>query len=426
MTLAPALASAAEELPWRTDLHEKAGSAALLSGDFRGAVQQLSTARAEGSISAAGLVALGDAHMALKQADEAVSAWRAVLANPEMNHTQAYARLENTYRTAQNTDALAEILNAHVREDPKDAQVVYQAGLMEAVDSPKTGLDRLNQAALLDPTLGEKVHTIDTGLLLADQTGDPSYGLLQIGRALGSAGEWWTARYAFQKAVEVNGSNYEARAFLGEARYQLGQDGSADLHAALQADPGSVLIQALQAVAFLRAGAPERAIVYLHAAAAQEPDNPVWPAQLGDAMALLGDLDGAAGYYLAAARLAPKDAATWELMVRFSLKYQYQVGVMGLTAARQAVLLNGQDAGALDLMGQVFTSLGDLVSAQRFFERAIAASPNNADAHLHLGFLLLQAGDGAEAQRQLLLASILQPDTDAGQQAGRLLKQYFP
>jgi tetratricopeptide (TPR) repeat protein len=423
---APALARAAEELSWRKDLIEKAGSAALLAGDFNTAVELLSRAKAGGGISAEGLIALGDAYMALNQPADAVGAWHAVLANPGMDHTKAYARLAAAFWTSQNFSALREVLVAHLRETPQDSQTVYQLGLLEAVDDPRSALDRLNQAALLDPQLSDKAHTIEAGLLLADKTTDPSYRFLLIGRALGSAGEWGSARRAFQQALDQNSSNYEARAFLGEARYQLGQDGSADLRAALQADPGSVLIQALQAMTFLREGKPERAIVYLHAAASEEPDNPVWQAQLGDTLSLLGDLDAAAAYYQAAAHLAPKDAAYWQLLVRFCLKYQYQVGEVGLAAARQAVLLDEKDAVSLDLIGQVFTSLGDLISAQRFFERAIQASPENADAHLHLGFLLIQSGDSSEAQRQLLLVSILQPNSDAGQQAGRLLKQYFP
>jgi tetratricopeptide (TPR) repeat protein len=77
-------------------------------------------------------------------------------------------------------------------------------------------------------------------------------------------------------------------------------------------------------------------------------------------------------------------------------------------------------------MGQVFSALNDLSSARRFFERAIAAAPDYVEAHFHLGYVLLTLGETLPARDELLLASKLQPDSHAGQQASRLLKQYFP
>jgi tetratricopeptide (TPR) repeat protein len=423
---ASGLALAADELPWRADLRERAGIAALQAGDLRAAVADLSQARAKGVISINGLIALGDAFMRSGDQPSAMHAWQQSLDLGGVDHSLAFARLETAYRAVSDLASLEKTLERHAEEAPQAATTAYQLGLVLAVTHPDQAAAALDRAGVLDPSLSNKVHTIEAGLLLAGQSQDPSYQMLVTGRGLGSAGEWDIARLAFQKALELNKANAEALAFLGEAKSQLGQDGYTDLRAAIQKAPDSILIQALQAMYWLRQGTPERALVYLHAAAGQEPQNPVWQVALGNALSAMGDLDDAARYYQAASGLAPNDVSYWRLLAQFCLQYQYQVGVVGLPAARQAVLLNEKDALSLDLMGQVLTSLGDVTSATRFFERAIAAQPDSPDPHLHLGLLLIQAGDWGEARRQLLLASNLQHGSVSGQQAIRLLQQYFP
>jgi tetratricopeptide (TPR) repeat protein len=420
------LAQAAGELPWRGDLREKAGLAAFKAGDFQGAVRELQQARAQGNITFAGMLALGDALAQTEDTPAAAAAWQAASSLPGGDPGQAYSRLETSYRADGNLDALSRTLEMHAGAQPNEPRVLYQLGLVEAIEHPDRAADALNRAAASDASLSNPVHTVESGLILAGKAPDASTRMLLIGRALGSVGEWDFAGLAFQQAVDLNPQNYEALAFRGEAQYHLGGDGYPDLQTAVQNAPGSVLVQALQAVYWMRKGSPDRALVYLHAAAGLEPDNPVWQAQLGEALAAMGDLDEAAGYYQAAARLAAKDPVYWRMLAGFCLRYHYQLSDLGLPAVRQAVLLNDRDAVSLDLMGQVFSALGDLTSAQRFFQRAIDAAPDAPDAHFHLGYVLLQTGDTQAAHDQLLLASKLQPGSDAAQQAGRLLKQYFP
>jgi tetratricopeptide (TPR) repeat protein len=372
------------------------------------------------------MLALGDAYEQGGDPAAAITAWQSAAALPGADLIQVYTRLESAYQANADLDSLHKTLTQHAAAAPQDAQVLYRLGLIETVLSADQASGHLNQASLLDSGLSARVHAIQTGLILAGKTPDASYRLLLIGRALGSAGEWSTALLAFERAIALNPKNFEALAFRGEALNQLGKDGYPDLEKAVQAAPESVLIQALQAVYWLRDGKPERALVYLHAAARQEPDNPVWQVDLGNALAAMGSLDDAARSYQAATQIAPKDPAYWRLLAGFCLRYQYLVRDMGLPAARQAVLLNDKDPASLDLMGQVFSALNDMLSAERFFQRAIQAAPDSADAHFHLGYVLLQEGDTQAARDQLLLASKLQPDTNAGQQASRLLKQYFP
>lgn len=141
---------------------------------------------------------------------------------------------------------------------------------------------------------------------------------------------------------------------------------------------------------------------------------------------MLGSLTDAVGYYQLAVKLAPRNPVYWRMLASFCLDHHYMVSEIGLAAARQGVLLDPTSAESLDMMGQVFTALEDTINAERYFERAISAAPNAPSAHLHLGYLLLQEGDKVTARQQLQLASNLQPGSSIGQQADRLLQEYFP
>jgi tetratricopeptide (TPR) repeat protein len=80
----------------------------------------------------------------------------------------------------------------------------------------------------------------------------------------------------------------------------------------------------------------------------------------------------------------------------------------------------------LDLLGQEYFGLEDYTSAKRFFLRALETDRNHAISHYHIGSLYLQEGNREAAYQHLRLASILQPEQVAGQQALRLLTRYFP
>ena len=49
--------------------------------------------------------------------------------------------------------------------------------------------------------------------------------LVVIGRSLGLVEEWALAARAFNEAVQADDSNAEARAWLGEARQHIDEDG---------------------------------------------------------------------------------------------------------------------------------------------------------------------------------------------------------
>ncbi|HEY5669511.1 MAG TPA: tetratricopeptide repeat protein, partial [Anaerolineales bacterium] len=138
------------------------------------------------------------------------------------------------------------------------------------------------------------------------------------------------------------------------------------------------------------------------------------------------DLEAALQAYQKTVELAPNDPAYYRLLAGFSARYEYQVGAVGLSAARRAVLLDPANPDSLDSMGQVLFLLGDLTSAERFFLRALDADPNHAPAHLHLGLAYMLQGERDRAYQEWKLVTSLASGTPAAEQAERLVRNYFP
>jgi tetratricopeptide (TPR) repeat protein len=419
------LAAAARINPWRSDLWERAAQNALAAGLPDEAIDDLRRAKAYAPLSEDGRVTWGDALMAKGDRKGALLAWQDALTSygPQAD---LYRRIAEAQRAALDFNSLRETLEAWNRLAPNDAQVLYQLGCVLAATEPAKALPPLMQALSLDSDLNASIRRLQEALNAGQVVGDPAYSFMAAGRALGSLEQWDLAAEAFRHSIMLKPDYGEAHAFLGEAEQHLGQDGLAELRRAQVLSPDSVLVMALQALYWERNGKAEQALVYLHAAADHEPDNPVWQAELGRTSADLGDMDAALGYYQRAAELAPDLPIYWRSLAGFSVTYNYQVRDVGLPAARQAVALAPDDPAALDLMGQILLVLNDPVSAERFLQRALAQDAQYAPAHLHLGIVFQQQNQVERALEEWNLARRLAPETAAGEQAARLLQRFSP
>jgi tetratricopeptide (TPR) repeat protein len=230
---------------------------------------------------------------------------------------------------------------------------------------------------------------------------------------------------AFQQAIRADGTSAEAWAWLGEAKQQLGQEGSAELNHAMALDSRSVIVRALRGLYWKRIGNNRAALSEYQAAAELEPQSPAWKIALGETYASLGDLVSALGVYQRATELAPDDASTWRLLATFCAQYGVQVQTVGIPAAQTAVDLAPQDALALDVLGWNQLSAGWLYSAEENLLAALELAPDLAAAHLHLALVYLQKGDRDAAYEELLLVRELDPQGVFGQQADQILIQNF-
>ena len=138
-----------------------------------------------------------------------------------------------------------------------------------------------------------------------------------------------------------------------------------------------------------------------------------------------GELEKAIEFYQRKIALTPYDAAAYQALAEFCIRYNYSLNEIGLAAARQAVMLAPRSPGTLDTLGQILYRLGDRLNAERFFRRAIEADASYPPALLHLGIIYLEKGDTAQALTHLRRANELAPGTPTAEHARRLLEDYL-
>jgi len=301
-----------------------------------------------------------------------------------------------------------------------------QLGLLLAAREPQAALSHLLQAAELDPKLAEQLRVIEQTLQADEDSQDPAYLYLNVGRALASLDEWQLAEDALELAVQANPAYAEAWAYYGEALQHTGQGGQAALNNALALDPDSLAANLFYALFLRRQNDPAQALVVLYHAEVLDPQNPSIQAEIAAVLDELGQVNPALLRFQQAVLLDPKNPAFLHLLARYSIENDLQMVDVGMAAARQAVILDQEDAIALDLLGYAYYLLGDPNSALRFFQRALAADPNYAALRLHIGLLYLAQDDLSAARTQLELAVALAPGSWSAEQAARILENAFP
>jgi predicted Zn-dependent protease len=113
-------------------------------------------------------------------------------------------------------------------------------------------------------------------------------------------------------------------------------------------------------------------------------------------------------------------------LVEFSMRYDYQIKEIALPVARQLVIQYPDQPVYLDLMAQVLIQQGDLMTAERFLERALEIDKGYAPVHLHLGLVNILQENLEAGYRELNQAISLGEDSPVSDQAQRLIDTYFP
>jgi tetratricopeptide (TPR) repeat protein len=317
-------------------------------------------------------------------------------------------------------------LNAILQANANDAAAHFSLGLLLALDQPEQAVAHLRRAAELDGAYAGASQSVRSALAQASLQTDPAYAAILIGQALAAQGEWPAAQAAFQRSADLAPDYAEAWAFLAEAQQQNGQDGYPALQNALAANPASLAANLYAALYWRRQDDPGRAIVYLETAAALDPDNPAIQADIGQTLVALGEVQAALEHFVRVTELAPGDPNAWKLLALYSIENDVQVEPFGLPAARQHLLMLGEDPGALTLMARAHSLLGDAFTAEKFFQRALAAGPQEAEVHLYLGLFRITQGRMEEARAALEQARTLGAGTPIAEQAAETLANYFP
>jgi Flp pilus assembly protein TadD len=421
-----ALGQAIQYASWRDDLRELAGIWSFKSGNHHKAQEYLQQVNNFRKLSAAGLTALGDIAQAANDPQTAVHHWEEAL-EADGPSDELHSRLATTYRQLGELENAIQHQSALVRNHLADAGSNYSLGLMLAASQPESALAYLTLTAELDPNLSENSTIISNKIRAARIRDDQAYLLVSAGQALASIAEWDLAIFALTRATELNPGYAEAWTYLGEALEQVGEDGSEQLEHALALDPDSLTANTLMGLYWQRKQKYGLALTYLYAAAQLDEPNPVLQTEIGNTLGLMGDLTAAESHYRRAVEYAPRDPTFWQSLANFYTKYEFKLEDEGLTAARQAVLLNQNDPTSLDLLGQIYLLLDSPHIAKRFILRALENDPQSLPANLHLGLLHILEGNTLEAYRRFSLVQSLAPeDSPISEQARRLLDTYFP
>jgi tetratricopeptide (TPR) repeat protein len=412
--------AAAQRLPWRSDLYELAGHAYYHAKDYSRAQAVYRKAFERQALSPDGWVAWGDVYFLDQDVEQATRIWEQGLGEKQFSE-KLYSRLSQVYQDNGDYARAAQVLQKYAAVHQEDASARYRLGILLSLSDQSAALSELISASQLDPQLDPAVEILRSALNQASLADSDSDRFVLTGRGLGLIQEWGLARTAFDSAVEADGTNAEAWAWLGEANFQTGSEGGAELDRALALDPSSTVVRGLRGLHFQRSGNFRGALTEFEAAAQLDAQNPAWQVSIGETYSKLGDLIRALEAYQAATKLAPTDAGYLRLLALFCAQNNVNIASVGVPAAQKAVALEKGDVDALDLLGWLLMLDKRYEYSKGVLNQALTLDPNHAGVHLHLGMLYLQMNDRPAAQEHFIAARDL-----GSAEAASILEQYFP
>lgn len=249
--------------------------------------------------------------------------------------------------------------------------------------------------------------------LLAEDLG-AAREAMQRAEAFRAKGDNRAARIELMNAIKAAPRLPGAR--IAQARVFLalfdaaGAEG--ELTRALELGADRVVIRAPMAEALLLQGRADAALTWLGEGPVPASDAGYAARTLGRAQLALGNMDGAKAAFDRALEFTPDDSLLWTDIARFRLAAGDQAG--GTEAADHAVELDRTNVRALQLRGELTRSQTGLAAALPWFERALAADPNDVSVLGEYAATLGDMGrmrDMLKAARQIVA---LQPDNPRG------------
>jgi tetratricopeptide (TPR) repeat protein len=284
-----------------------------------------------------------------------------------------------------------------VQRLPDRADLRGQYALVLAAWRPDLALADLDLAlsqGLQQPEMAESVAGI---LRAAGRRQSGAETLALVGQVYARHNDWRLARLALARAIELRPVFPAAYSYLGLAYDELGLDGRSLLEEALRQDPLLSLGHFLLGRHWYTRGLLGPAIAEVETALSLSPADPSIAAFLGELYARSGRPQAAEAAFQRAVELAPQAPEFWILLSQFSLANEIKIASVGIPAARQAAVLDGQSPAAWEALGRGHLLLGDLTVAERLLRRSVALGPERVSIRFHLGSLFHLTGRPAEA-----------------------------
>ncbi len=339
------------------------------------------------------------------------------------------ATAESFYQSGDLSSA-AELWEQILVDKPESAQAHYQLALIELIRAPEAAELHLDAAGKLDPALEPQISRLQAAVRQASAFENRAYQLTIAGQALASQDEWALAENALEQAVVEDPEYAEAWAYLGEARQQNDSPGGLEaLLTGYALNPQSFSANLFLSIYYRRNERPAVAITYLENALTHDPQNLDLHADLAQTMIDAGRVRRAFEHLQDLAEENPQRVEIWLKLAQLSADNNLQVLEDGLPAAREAVVLDPDNAQAVLLLGRVYLLLGKPVMAERFLLEAAGLDSELPEPHYYLGILYLNTDQDQKAASQLEKALSLAQSAGRQslvQQVESMIGQYFP
>ncbi|MBL8155694.1 MAG: hypothetical protein JNM70_16040, partial [Anaerolineae bacterium] len=195
---------------------------------------------------------------------------------------------------------------------PSDAWAQFSLGLAQLAFNPSEAVDHLQRAA---QSPDYQLVVDDLLAVLAGNPNDPA-ALMKVAVVLGQHGLW---PFAEMVSLAANDATHapEALAYAGLARDQQGKNGAPQIDAAAAAAPESPQVRFLQGIHLQLRGDGLGGLDALLRAAALDPVNPAYAAEVSAAYQTLGNWTEAENWLVLAVKLSGDDPRFQELLARF-------------------------------------------------------------------------------------------------------------
>lgn len=221
-------------------------------------------------------------------------------------------QLTGIYYDRQDWDAFGAAIERLLARAPDDAWAHYSRGWMLAVTQSQAALPHL-EAALRDSLYRD----IAVELLTVVQTA-AAHLPMQIGITLAQHDRWPEAEFAFQQAAASDGPLAEALAYTAIVRDRQDKDGLPQMQQAIELAPDNALVRFLQGLHLRMVHDLPGSLEAFKLAAALNPANPAYAAELGAAYQMNDNLSQAEYWFKRAVTLSSGDPRFQQLLDTFT------------------------------------------------------------------------------------------------------------
>ena len=252
----------------------------------------------------------GDIWETLDDLPLAVSYWE-VAVRLQPNDEPLTRRLAQAYLNLEHWSQAVITLSSLLKTND-DNWAHFQLGILQVVLDPTSAADHLQLAARdsqFKPVTAQLIPSLN-------DSSDVSRAM-KVGAALAGAKLWPAAEYVFQYAASLSPKLPVALAYTGLARDKQGKDGRSQIEQAVALAPDNAQVRYLQGLHLHLVGQEDASLQALEQAAALDPLNPAFAAELASTYNRTGDAVKAEYWYKAAVTLSNNDPRFQALLTAF-------------------------------------------------------------------------------------------------------------